>query len=112
MNTIDANPKEASRMLEAMSADNLIELANSLLAELRRKIDEPVQIKFGMEVSIEVRAHGDDDRVVVIAPGRGDTVVSYLEHGLQVRVRAQDEIGLITNVWLSNDDLVADPAGE
>lgn len=94
-------------MLDSLSVDELVEMANDLIAILRKRTDEPVVVKYSEDVTIEVRPADDDDRVLVSAKGRGDTVVNYQTDGLVVDVYAEEELGSLSSDWFDNADLTA-----
>lgn len=95
-------------LLEALSVNELVEMTNDLIAALRDAADEPVVIRYAEDVTIEVRPNDDDDRVLVSAKGRGDTIVNYQPEGLVVDIHAEEEIGTLSSTWFDNSDLVID----
>jgi putative heme iron utilization protein len=99
-------------LLESMSVNELVEMTSELMAALRQKAEEPVVIQYAEDVTIEVRPADDDDRVLVSAKGRGDTVVNYQADGLVLDVYAEEELGTLSSSWFDNADLTALKDGE
>jgi len=95
-------------LLDTLSVDELVEITNDLIATLRKNVDEPVVIQYAEDITIEVRPDDDDDRVLVSAKGRGDTVVNYQSDGLVLDVYAEEEIGTLSSSWFDNADLLND----
>jgi len=95
-------------LLGALSVNELVEMTNDLIAALRKNVDEPVVIQYAEDITIEVRPDDDDDRVLVSAKGRGDTVVNYQSDGLVLDVYAEEEIGTLSSSWFDNADLLND----
>lgn len=95
-------------LLESLSVNELVEMTNDLIATLRRRAEEPVVVKYADDITFEVRPHDDDNRVLVCAKGRGDTVVNYQAEGLHLEVYAEEEIGSLSNGWYGNVDLVSE----
>lgn len=93
-------------LLESLSVNELVEMTNDLIATLRRRAEEPVVVKYADDITFEVRPHDDDNRVLVCAKGRGDTVVNYQADGLVIDVFAEDEIGTLSSKWFDNSDLL------
>lgn len=108
MKMLEFTSLQEEPLLEALSVNELVEMTNELMAALRQKTEEPVVIRYAEDVTIEVRPADDDDRVLVSAKGRGDTVVNYQADGLVLDVYAEEEIGTLSSSWFDNADLLND----
>ncbi len=95
-------------LLESLSVNELVEMTNELMAALRKRTDEPVVVTYSEDVTIEVRPEEDDDRVLVSAKGRGDTVVNYQADGLVLDVYSECELGALCSKWFDNADLTVE----
>lgn len=95
-------------LLDTVPTEDMVNLVNELVAELRQRVEEPVCISYAEGILLEVRPISDDDRVIVMAKGRGDTVVNYQSDGLAIDVYADEEIGTLSSNWFDNADLSAD----
>lgn len=97
-------------LIKSLSTQDLVSLIDELVAELRQRIEEPVVIHYSEGVGIEVRPASDDDRIIVLAKGRGDTIVNYQADGLAVDVFTEEEIVALCSNWFDNADLTAEDA--
>lgn len=75
------------------------------IALLRSVCIEPVSIKFGTDIDVEVRPAGDDDRVLVGRQNWGYTRVNYTPDGLVLDVYAEGELNAAHAVRLEARDL-------
>lgn len=60
------------------------------IAKLRAQLTEPVTVRYGRAVEIEIRPQSDDDRVLVYADGMGCTTVNYTDEGVILDVHAEN----------------------
>lgn len=96
---------EEKPLFETLNVKQLVDMANELFAVLREKAEEPVVVHYSDDITLEVRPNDDDDRVLVSAEGRGDTVVNYIDDGLAIDVYAREELDAVMSTWICNSDL-------
>lgn len=99
---------EEKPLFETLNVKQLVDMADELFAVLRGKAEEPVVVHYSDDITLEVRPNDDDDRVLVSAEGRGDTVLNYTEDGLAIDVYAREELDAVMSTWICNSDLVGD----
>lgn len=88
--------------------EKLREDIESDIAYLRTVIDEPVSIKYGAHVDLEVRPDNDGDRLLVGRDGWGFTVVNYTSEGLIVDVISEGSLDPIYTASIYAEDLEAE----
>lgn len=88
-------------------AERLVARITEDLRRLRYILEEPVSIKYGYDVpvDIEIRPLGDDDRVLVGCEGRGFTTVNYMDEGLILDVIPEGTIDILHTASFPKDDL-------
>jgi hypothetical protein len=90
-----------------IEAEHLVARITEDLRRLRYIIEEPVSIKYGYDipVDIEIRPLGDDDRVLVGCEGCGFTTVNYTSEGLILDVIPEGAIDILHTASFYKEDL-------
>lgn len=106
----------AKQHLEAIyasgKAQNPVELTRAGIeagiASIRAQASEPVVVRYGRGVEIELRPQSDDDRVLVYAEGMGCTTVNYTDEGVILDVYPENptEPEPVHTASVFRDDLV------
>ena len=84
----------------------LVAEINTRLGDLRTLITEPVCLVYAEGINIEVRPLLEDDRISVLAKGRGFTCVNYTHEGVVVDV-VNEDADILDDMAYDNDALVS-----